>query len=164
MQGNDPEFLEAVRLARKFFPESKGYISDQTGMDWDSFLGAMLAAEYQADHSCDSFPAPSSPDLGLANKGGLSGDEAEVYQRLLEHTGFSPQGRAVIVFDAIGLTGWSLEECLPIVCLSSTMPERLRDQNCFEQGHRDMIFIYESGEAILIDHDDRVHWAKSRIR
>jgi hypothetical protein len=164
MQGDDPQFLEAVRLARKFFPESKGYIFDETGMDWDSFGLAMQTADYQADYSCDPFRHPTSPDLGLLKKGGLDGDEAEVYQRLLEHTGFTPQGRALIVFDAIGLEGWSLDACLPIACHSSTVPERLKDQNCFKQGHREMIFIYESGEAILIDHDNRVHWAKSRIR
>lgn len=163
MQGDDPEFLEAVRLAQKFFPESKGYISNKTGLDWEAFCLAMVTADYHGDYSCDLFQTPPGPDLGLARKGGLEGNDEDVYQRLLEHTGISPQGRAVIVFDAIGSSDWHHGGLPPIVCHSRTIPERLAEQPCFHQNNN-VIFIYESGEAILIDHDNRVYWARSRMQ
>ena len=50
MKGNDPAFLEAARLVRKFFPESTSCIPEEIGLDWDSFLGAMTTANYEADY------------------------------------------------------------------------------------------------------------------
>ena len=163
MRGDDPEFIEATRLALKFFPESRAFISSDTGLDWDPFLGAMMAANYNADYSCYPFRDPTDPDLGLASKGGLDGDAGDVYLRLLDHTSLAPNGRAIAVLDAIGRSGHSTEECRPFVSHSRTLPDRLKEIPCFGQS-RDTIFIFESGSAILIDHDDRVHWAQSRIR
>ncbi len=163
MKGDDPEFIEATRLTLKFFPESRGFISSDTGLDWDSFLGAMMIADYRADYSCYPFRDTADPDLGLASKGGLDGDANDVYIRLLEHTSLMPNGRAIVVLDAIGRTGNSTEECPPFVSHCRTVPDRLKGTACFGLS-RDTIFIFESGSAILIDHDDRVHWAQSRIR
>ena len=162
MNGNDPAFIEAVRLAKKFFPESKAFIAPNAGLDWDAFLGAMMNANYSADHSCYTFRNPSDPDLGLANKGGLDGDDADIYVRLLSHAELIPSGRAIVILDGIGAQGWSTEECLPFVCDSSTVPQRLHEITCFGQS-RDTIFVFESGEALLVDHDDRVHWARSKV-
>lgn len=163
MNGDDPEFIEATRLAVAFFPEARGFLSTDTGMNWDSFLGAMMTADFNADYSCYTFRSESDPDLGLAAKGGLDGNDDDIYERLLAHTHVVPQGRAVVVLDAIGNTDYSTEDCRPFVCHSRAVPERLREITCFGQS-RDTIFIFESGSAILIDHDDRVHWARSRIR
>lgn len=162
MQGDDPEFLEALRLIQKFFPESKSWLTEDVGLDWDSFVGAMQAADYAADYSCDAFRQPSAPVLGLSEQGGLQGRASEVFQRLLLHTGMKPAGRAVVVPDAIGHTGWSREECLPFICAAQTIPERLDEITFFGQS-RDSLFVFESGEALLIDHHERVHWARSRI-
>ena len=163
MNGDAPEFIEAIRLARQFFPESRGFISTETGIDWDSFLGAMMTADYQFDHSCDPFSAATIPASSLASKGALDGESDDVYLRLLDHSAVVPLGRAVVIPDAIGLGDHSTENCLPFVCHSRTVSERLRGGAYFS-GSRDTIFIFESGSAILVDHDDRVHWACSRIR
>jgi len=163
MTSDAPEFLEAMRLIHKFFPESQRFISEKTGLDWDVFGGAMMAADYHSDHSCYPFRDPDSPDLGLASKGGLSGDDAEIYLRLLAHSGFAPIDRVVVVPDAFGL-GSSTDECPPFVCHSKTVAARLRETQSFSLGTRDTLFVFESGEAILIDHDERVHWSKSRLR
>lgn len=161
MKGDDPEFVLAHRLAVKFFPESKAFLPGQ-GLHWDAFLGAMMRAEYAVDSSCSAVRKPANPDLGLAAKGGLQGRDDEIYQRLLAHAAISPTGRAVIVPDAIGIQGWSTEECPPFVCDSQTVPTRLRGATCFGSA-RDTLFIFESGEAMLLDHDERFHWARSRI-
>ena len=162
MKGNDPEFLEAARLVRKFFPESTSFIPEGIGLEWDSFLGGMITANYEADYSCDQFRNSTDPDQGLAEKGGLDGDEGEVYLRLLSHAKMTPTGRAVVILDAIGVSGWSTEECQPFICASPTVPKRIREIACFGQS-RDTIFVFESGEALLVDHDNRVHWARSNV-
>lgn len=162
MRGNDPDFLEAKRLVLKFFPESVGFNTSDVGLDWNAFLGAMMSADYTTDYSCDPFRNPNDPDLGLSEIGGLEGQESEVYLRLLSHTGLNPAGRSVVVPDALGRTGWSIEECPPFVCAVKTVPERLDEMSFFHQS-RDSLFVYESGEALLIDHDCRVHWARSQI-
>lgn len=133
MTSDAPEFAEAMRLIRKFFPESQSFLTEQTGLDWDAFGGAMMAADYHSDYSCYPFRAPDSPDLGLASNGGLIGDDAEIYLRLLEHAGFAPTGRAIVVPDAIGV-GASLEECLPFVCHSRSVALRLREAPCSTSG------------------------------
>ncbi len=163
MRGDDPEFVEATRLALKFFPESRAFLTSETGLDWDAFLGAMMAADYNADYSCYPFRESSDPDLGLASKGGLDGDDDVVYRRMLGHAGIAPQGRAIVVLDAIGQTGHSTEDCRPFVCHSRTVPARLNEIACFGQS-RDTIFIFECGMALLVDHDDRVHWSRSRMK
>ncbi|WP_342190232.1 hypothetical protein Pla52nx_004690 [Stieleria varia] len=161
MKGNDPAFVEAARLVKKFFPESTSFISE-VGLDWDAFLGAMMTANYEADYSCCPFRNPTDPDLGLAQKGGLDGEEDEVYSRLLSHAEFTPSGRAVVILDAIGNEGWSTEQCPPFICASQAVPQRISEIACFGQS-RDTIFVFESGESLLVDHDERVHWARSNV-
>lgn len=162
MKGNDPEFVEAARLVRKFFPESNACNPVVAGLDWDAFLGAMMTANFEADYSCCPFRNPTDPDLGLAQKGGLAGDDGDVYLRLLSHAKLTPSGRAVVILDAIGDSGWSTEDCPPFVCASKTVPQRISEIACFGQS-RDTLFVFESGEAMLVDHDERVHWARSMI-
>lgn len=161
MKGNDPAFVEASRLVKKFFPESTSFISE-VGLEWNAFLGAMKTADYEADYSCYPFRNSTEPDLGLAQKGGLNGEEDEVYLRLLSHAKFTPLGRAVVILDATGNEGWSTEQCLPFICASHAVPQRISEIACFGQS-RDTIFVFESGEAILVDHDERVHWARSIV-
>ena len=163
MKGDDPEFQEAIRLIHKFFPEAKNWISAEVGLDWDAFLGAMQSADYTADYSCYPFRNPTDPDRGLAEQGGLDGRQSEVYLRLLKQAGWNPRGRVVVVPDALGRTGWSLEACPPFICTSERVPERLGEIEFFHKS-RDAMFVFESGEALLIDHDNRVHWARSRMR
>lgn len=161
MNGDAPQLLEATRLALKFFPESTAFLSLETGLNWEAFLGAMMSADYHADYSCDPFRKASDPDLGLAASGGLKGADHKVYARLLKHTGLQPQGRAVVVPDAIGRRDWSTEPCLPLVCHCQRLPERLAETPCFGPG-RNTVILFENGQALLVDHDDRVHWATSR--
>lgn len=162
MKGADPAFVETARLVRKFFPESTAYIPNNVGLDWDLFLGAMMTANYAADYSCYAFRNPTNPDLGLAQSGGLEGEEDVVYSRLLSHAKLTPSGRAVVIPDALSLKGWSIEECPPFVCAAPTVPQRISEIACFGQSH-DTIFVFESGEALLVDHDERVHWARSNV-
>jgi hypothetical protein len=163
MKGDDPEFREATRLIHKFFPEAKDWIPAEVGLDWDAFLGSMQSVDYTADYSCYPFRTPTDPDRGLAEQGGLDGRQSEVYRRLLKQADWNPQGRAVVVPDALGRTGWSLEECPPFVCAAESVPERLDEIEFFHQS-RDALIVFESGETLLIDHDNRVHWARSRRR
>lgn len=159
--GTDVAFAEAERLVRKFFPESQAFLHTGVGLHWEAILGAMMAADYKADHSCDPFRSADAPNLGLAEKGGVEGNDSDVYRRLLEHTQLQPTGRAVVIPDGIGATGWSDEQCLPFVCDAACVPERLDEESCSDPS-RDTIFVYESGEALMVDHDQRIHWARTK--
>lgn len=161
MKGNDPEFLAAARTIREIFPESKGHITDSVGLDPDAFLGAMQIAYYSADYSCCVFRLPTDPDLGLALKGGLHGSDFDVVIRLLTHAGISPRGQVVIIPDAIGRNNWSTEDRPPFICNMQELGLVFSQANCF-RGTNDTILVFGSGEAILVDHDDRVHWARSK--
>lgn len=162
MKGNDAAYLEALRLVWKFFPESKGFNTPVVGLDWDRCVGAMQSANYSADYSCYVCRLQTDPDLGFAQKGGLIGSDAEVYKRLLAHAAFTPSGRVVVVPDAIGCSSWCDEDNLPFVCAATSVPERLEERSCFGVT-RDTLIVFESGEALLVDHDERVHWARSNI-
>lgn len=164
MTGNDPEFLEALRLIRKFFPESRAYLTDERGLDWDAFGGAMQCGDFAFDNSCDHFRFQDSPVLEFEGLGGLDGTPDEVYQRILSLAGFAPSGRAVVVPDAIGFGGRSIEECRPFVCAAARLPERLREIPRFWMDRHDTVIVFESGEAILVNHDDRLYWSRSRLR
>lgn len=161
MKGDDPELLEATRLATKFFPQAKAFISNETGLAWESFLSAMMTADYHADYACDPYRRETDPDLGFTRCGGMDGTDDEVYSRLLNHTRLIPAGRAVVVPDAIGRGDWTTENCPPFICHSDRVAERLAETPCFGSG-RNTLFVFENGLALLIDHDERVHWARSR--
>lgn len=162
MKGSDPEFCEALHLARSFFPESQAFLQPNVGVDWEAFLGAMQLADYAVDHSCDPARPEDTPDLGLAKRGGLNGNGREIYQRLLQHSGLLPRGRAVVIPDAIGASSWSTETCPPFVCDADAVAHRISETPFFGR-NRNSLFIYESGAALLVDHDDRVHWSRSRL-
>lgn len=170
MDWNTPEIVETRRLIRKFFPESCATVHLDRPMGVYDLVTAMSWAIHFEDFSCE--PAPyleSPPDLGLKDRGGVWGDDESIYERLLKHTGFLPAGRVVIIPDDCCTWGRT-----PIVCHSRTAIERVRefsetysgDSQCkqFFDNISDIMFVYESGEAMVLDHDQRFFWAKSKLR
>jgi len=165
MDGSDPEFVEALRLTLKFFPEASRYLSLETGLQWDLFSCAMGDAEYWHDSSCEENPYSPEDRCGdFIKTGGFYDDNEVVYERLLKHVDFHPEGRAVVIPDALGTRGSSMDDCRPFVCHSRTVSSRLQEHPPIFSWGNDVIFVFESGEAILVDHDNRVTWAKSRVR
>jgi len=179
MNGNDPEFLEAIRLTKKFFPELKMYISDHCGLDWCDFLSALEEGiGFGEDWSCDPYGTPGykvqNPEPSLEDRGGVEGSDREVYVRILEHVSFKPKGRVLIVPDTLPITGGSMEERPPFVCSVDRVLERLEerpfqshpivglDRPYIFDGSSDTIFVFESGEAFLLQHDNRLFWARTR--
>ncbi|MEM8670482.1 MAG: hypothetical protein AAGG48_23350 [Planctomycetota bacterium] len=170
MDWNDPDLVETRRLIRKFFPESRATVHLDRPMGVYDLVTAMSWARHFQDFSCERVPyLDSPPDLGLKDRGGVWDDDDSIYERLLDHTGFSPSGRVVIIPDDHCTWGR-----MPIVCLSRTAIDRVRefsatysgDSKCklFFDNISDIIFVYESGEAIVLDHDQRFFWAKSKLR
>lgn len=162
MKESHPEPVELLRLVQTFFPEAKPYLQSGLGLEWDGFLGAMKLADYAADYSCDPFREPGSPDFGLARIGGFEGDDAAVYRRLLSHARLAPSGRVVVIPEGLTTNGGMSATCQPFVCAAESASDRLREHPCLGRA-LEMIFIFESGEALLVDHDYRVHWARSKI-
>ena len=170
MKWNDPEFLEAIRLTRKFFPESQAVVSTELGLHWDDFLGVMKWTDWGEDSSCDPFCRTTTSEMTLARDGGIDGTEVETLDRLLALTGYSPSGRVVVIPDALG-RGESTEDRLPFVCSAIKLRERLQEfdesdapRHVFTTGSSDTLLVFESGEALLVNHDERVFWAKSTLR
>jgi hypothetical protein len=165
MNGNEAEFQEAIRLIRKFFPESKAFISAEGGIDIYSFIRGMSICGLKEDYSCEHFGVPPGPNLGLHEKGGFLGSPSEILKRLLEHAEFSPSGRVIIIPDAVAQSAWSLTGLRPVVCDFKRVFERIEEMGDYlDSGSCDSIFVFESGEAIAVDHDNRVFWAKSKER
>ncbi|WP_166832111.1 hypothetical protein [Thalassoroseus pseudoceratinae] len=168
---NTPEVAETRRLIRKFFPESRATVHLDRPMGVYDLVTAMSwATDYFADFSCEPNPyLEAPPDLGLEDRGGVWDDDDSIYKRLLEHTGFSPTGRVVIIPD-----DYCTFDRTPIVCHSRTAIQRVREFSatysgdskckCFFDNLSDIIFVYESGEAMVLDHDQRFFWAKSKLR
>ena len=164
MYGNCAEFMEALRLIRQFFPEAKATLQSHTGVDFYAFLQAMQYTSLKQDSSCNVFRHSIEPVGQWANLGGFAGTDAEIYARLLAYTGFKPQGRVVVVPDALNTRTVSRENNLPFVCRAQTLSMRLSEvssNTIFGNAHESLL-VYESGEAIAIDHDDRLFWAKSK--
>jgi hypothetical protein len=122
----------------------------------------MMTANDAVDCSCDTARLASDPDLGFARTGGFEGSDDGIDARILAHVAFAPSGRAIVVPDAIGINGRSVEECPPFACDSHSASERLAEIHCFDSS-RNTVFVFESGESQLIDRDQRIHWARSRI-
>lgn len=160
MRWNDSEFLQAIRLIRKFFPESKSFIREDKPLSNESLVAAMSIAELKMDFSCDDYGIPEGPDLGFRQFGGFEGSDVEIYQRILKHTGFLPKGRVVFVPDCVE---WSKEDKSPFVCHVDTLPIRIGELEYLFYDCNDSAFVYESGEAVVVDHDNRLFWAKSKI-
>jgi len=160
MKWNDPQFIEAIRLIRKFFPESKGYVYQGKPLSIESLISTMKLVDLKMDFSGDPIGIPEGPKLGFYESGGFNGSDDEIYKRILRHTKLSPSGRAVIVPDAVI---YSDENVQPFVCHSGSVPSRLREaDNIFNNGN-DSLFVYESGEVLAVDHYNRLFWAKSKI-
>ena len=151
MEWNSPAFIEAIRLARKFFPECKPFVSEKQGLGWEGFVSGMKLADWHADFSCNPYYKENKFRLLLASQGGFDGGSVEIYHRLVNCTGLSPDGRAVIVPEALGTSGWSKEEVLPFLCHSRSVATRLASD--FFDSSRDILIIYESGAALAIHHD-----------
>lgn len=165
MTGDCPEFVEAIRLTRDFFPEAKPYISLEQGFHWDNLWQALLDADAMTDFSCE-FGCHQPEEHALVHK--LYRPEVvsddEIYAVLLEHTGFSPTGRVVVIPDASWRPGFTPQVRFPFVCSSQTVATRLREyDDLFFQGN-DTAFIFESGEVFLLNHDEKFIWAKSKRR
>ena len=161
---NYEKFEEAIRLIHKFFPESKSNFSKEVGIGIYKFLESVRECNFYLDVSCDPFLIPPEPDLGLGKKGGFNGGIAEVLNRLLDHASFSPLGRCVIIPDVVPESAWHKYPQLPIICDSRKVPERiweLDSAEVFSNASYDSLFVFESGEAMGVDHDLRFFWAKS---
>jgi hypothetical protein len=159
-QHKEPEIREAIRLINKFFPESKGFVTAQMGISIWNFVQAMKLGDFQEDYSCEPFGVPPGPALGLDKKGGFQGDDDIIFARLLSHAGFSPSGRCVIIPDAIG-RGWSTASLKPIICDQKMAGQRIAELDCLFNQSDDSLFIFESGEAMAVDHDHRFYWSTS---
>jgi hypothetical protein len=156
-----PETLEAVRLMNKFFPESKGFVNTEQGIYVYEFVSAMKLTNFQQDFSCDPYNIiPQNIFPSLKDKGGFDGDTEAIIARLLEHSGFSPAGRCLIIPDARG-KGSSDTKYNPIVCDYKKVAQRVEELDCIFDDICDSIFVFENGEAFVVDHDLRFFWAKS---
>ena len=155
----DEEFCEPLRLIRKFFPESKARVTDFENLSvWD-FLAAMEFVGLAVDFSYEPFGIPPGHRGDFAAKVDDRWNNEEVYRIVLEHTEFAPSGRVVI------LRGDRRASSNYIVCDSRAAASRLAelDGRLLSAGD-DWLFVYESGEAFVIDHDNRLYWARSRGR
>ncbi|MEN7552006.1 hypothetical protein AAG747_29090 [Rapidithrix thailandica] len=160
-------FEEALRLIHKFFPESRSVFSKERGMDIYNFVAAMKFCDCKLDVSCDPFGIPSKPDLGLNKKGGFNGEYDIIFERLLNHANFLPSGRCVIIPDTINENAWSKHPVIPIVCdwkMAGQRIKELESGDLFRATSFDSLFVFESGEAMGVDHDNRFFWAKSKKR
>lgn len=161
MKWNDPQFIEAIRLIRKFFPECKGYIEEENPLSIEVITLAMRVVGCKTDFSEDPFSVNGDPNLGFREAGGFEGTDDEIYNRILKHTGISPIGRVVIVPDAVTQ---SIENNLPFVCHSDSAPSRLSEIDNVFNNNNDSLFVYESGEVFAVNHDNRLFWAKSNAK
>ena len=150
-------------MVNKFFPESKGYVSKETGLDFGNFILAMKLGNFNCDYSCEVYGIPPGPDLGLAHKGGFDGEYGTVYLRLLEHANFHPEGRCIIVPDVLGFNYGSHTLEKPFICDQKMVGVRLEELDNFFDESCDILIVFESGEALAIDHDHRFFWSKSKI-
>ena len=107
-----------------------------------------------------------SIDTDLASHGGVWDDDSVIYQRLLDRAAFNPTGRVVILPE--DCSTWDRN---PIIRDSATAIDRVRefsenylwDLHCpmFFDNDSDIVFVYELGETVVLDHDQRFFWGKS---
>ena len=89
----------------------------------------------------------------------------EILDRLIKYTETKPKGRVVIVPDCVTS---SMEDRKPFVCHSNSLIQRIKefdedpDGLYIFDGSSDIIIVFESGEAFVIDHDQRFYWSKAR--
>jgi len=138
----DTSQQEAIRLARKFFPESKRWVSEEQGIHWGEFIRAL-----------------NSRALDLPYDEGIS--------FILSRFPNPPSGRVIVIPESFSKGATMLNDLLPFICRVGSLSQRLmeywEDLRPFWNGVNDSIFIFESGEAFVIDHDLRLWWATSRI-
>ena len=160
---------ECRRLIRKCYPDCTATVHVNKPMCAYALVTAMSWGLHDTDYSCEACPREtrSASDKDLASQGGVwDNDDSTIYQRLLDRAGFSPTGRAVILPDDYCTFGRA-----PIVCDSRTASERVfefSDKNAGDaqcsvlfDNISDIVFVYESGEAMVLDHDQRFFWGKS---
>ena len=158
-------FAEAVRLIHKFFPESRSVFSVENGIELYRFIDAMAFCGSKSGFSYNRWRTPPRRDLGLDKKGGFYGEHDHVLDRLLQHAGFSPRGRVVIIPDIYSERGWLNCPETPFVCDHKMAGQRLVEadpKDLFDATSYDSLFVFESGEALAIDRDNRFFWAKSK--
>lgn len=183
MNNSKNEYDEACRLAFKFFPEASRICQKEKGLYWQDFLLAMNSADLSLDWSCDPYSPGNCSSMRefheeykikseamFSSTGGFEGTDEDIYCRLLEHIGLSPSGRVIVISEATSRDYWPQKGHFILICDSSRIPERFREmedspetKSCFISGD-DALFVFESGSAILIDHDERIFWANSKIR
>ncbi|KXX67852.1 hypothetical protein [Flammeovirga sp. SJP92] len=161
-------YSESIRLIHKYFPESKSTFTKELGIGIYNFITSMKFCDFNLDLSCTH--GGSVQEFELSEKGGFIGDNDKVYQRLLLHSGFKPEGRCVIIPDVVSENDWESYSVIPIICDSDMVGRRLleleTDSNyeIFDGSSFDTLFVFESGEAMGVDHDNRFFWAKSKKR
>jgi len=162
-KGN-PEFHEAIRLVREFFPETKPYISYEQGLGFQGIITAMRLGEFYEDFSCDTCAVKYTHEPNFYTKGGFDRNDNEAYMDLLEYSGFNVSGRVIIIPDAIGNGSWTETHgnCYPIICSSKIASQRLEEREVIFNGSADSVFVYESGHIIAVDHDSKIFWSKSK--
>jgi hypothetical protein len=157
-------YAEAVRLIHKFFPESRTFFSVENGIAMHRFIYAM------------GFCGPESgflgknkrelvPDLSLNRETGVYDDDDVVFDRLLVLANLSPTGRVVIIPDMYSEPGWAKCPEVPFICDRKMARQRLNEidsPDLFEGIGWDSLFVFESGEAMALDRDNRFFWAKSK--
>ena len=131
-------------------------------ISWDGLADGLAIAGACVDCSCDPTRRSTDPPLGsLSAAGGLDGDAATVLRRILEFAKFTPTGRAIVIPDA----GAIKADARPFVCSSGRLPDRLAELDrtfpVFDGSSYDRIFVFESGEAFIVNHDLCLLWAKS---
>jgi hypothetical protein len=163
MKGSDPEFVEAARLIREFFPETAATATPEAGLTWETLWLAMSWCDFHLDCTCVEKGATGDVSR-LYELGGVEGTDEVVYLRILRLTGFQPSGRVVVIPDSLGPTSRSLDIDPPFVCHSRTLAERLRERDGLFGCGNDTLIVFESGEAIVVNHDSYVCWSKSKLR
>ena len=160
-------FKKVIDFIYKMFPECQSMFNEQNGYGIGNFSYATNHYDWKRDYSCDPFRHPPEPSLELANKGGFEGDHDIVFDRLLEYTQFTPAGRCAVIFDIMSRYGSPSIDELPFICDYKKVGERLMEIDSielFEAISYDSIFAFESGEVFMVDHDNRLLWAKRKYQ
>ena len=165
---------EAIRLARKFFPESKRWVSEEQGIHWGEFIRALVDSGdggYDVSHDCwtpdSDFGLSEWKGVSLVNSRALDLPYDEGISFILSRFPNPPSGRVIVIPESFSKGTTVLNDLLPFICKVGSLSKRLMeywdDLRPFWNGVNDSIFIFESGEAFVIDHDLRLWWATSRI-
>ncbi|MEL6342163.1 MAG: hypothetical protein AAFV53_03460 [Myxococcota bacterium] len=126
-----------------------------------AMINAMFFVNIARDYSCEAFGIPPGFRGTLASKiWSENSSNVDLFKIFLEHTSFLPSGRMVFVFSGF----WDPTH---LICHTRTASQRLKeleDDGIYLDSAEDCLFVFESGEAIVSDHDNRLFWARSGQR